>query len=481
MKLSHRIFLGYFLVVAIAGIFLLISIKDELRPAVRQSMEETLVDTANLLAEIVEREVQRQHITQGEFAAAMRDYLARQPNATIWGLTKGRTSFRIYITDEKGIVIYDSNQGKDVGKDYAQWNDVYLTLQGKYGARSTRVDPDNPETSTMHVAAAIRHEGRLMGVLTIAKPIVSIVPFIKLSQRNMLQAGLVLLAMALVLGWIFAHNAARSTRKLAAYARQVSQGGKAILPSIGEPELAQLGEAMESMRTALEGRAYVERYIHTLTHEIKSPLSGIRGASELLTEEMLPEDRKRFVQNIKEDAGRIQVIIDRLLELAKLEQQQALAINEPIIMPLLVEEIITAHAPQLVQKKLTVHTDIAASDHLTGDAFLIRQAVVNLLTNAMDFSPEAGVIQVRGTRLPSHYVLTITDAGQGIPAYAKDKIFERFYSLPRPDTGKKSSGLGLSFVQEVMQLHRGEVVITSGSSSGCEVTLTFPLTGNGKA
>lgn len=474
MKLSHRIFVGYFLVVAIAGFFLLKSVHEELRPAVRQSMEETLVDTANLLAEIVEQDVRNGTIATSNFADAIQDFLKRQPAADIWGFKKNTITHRIYITDDKGVVVYDSDEGKAVGEDYSRWNDVYLTLQGKYGARSTKADPHDDKSSIMHVAAPIKYEDEIIGVLTVSKPNISVLPFIQLTQRNIAQAGLVLFAVSLVLGWLISGFLVRSTKKLAHYADQVRQGKKTALPRISESELSQLGDAIESMRVALEGKEYVEQYVHTLTHEIKSPLSGITGASELLTEDMSAEDRARFIANIQEDTKRIQNLVDRLLDLAKLEQQQSLEQTHAVDIPKITEEILNSHETQLLHKSLTCNTQIHPSDQLNGDTFLIRQVINNIMDNAIDFSPKNGAIEIKGDVSGSHYILTIKDNGEGIPAYAQDRIFERFYSLPRPHTGKKSSGLGLSFVKEVMLLHRGEVRIDS-DSKGCSVSLIFPL------
>jgi two-component system sensor histidine kinase CreC len=474
MKLSHRIFLGYFLVVALAGFFLLKSVRDELRPAVRQSMEETLVDTANLLAEVVEEDVRGGRIMASDFSRAVQNFVLRNPGADIWGFQKNEIVYRIYITDEKGIVIYDSDHDQAVGEDYSQWNDVYLTLKGEYGARSTKTDPEDDESSVMHVAAPIRYNGQIIGVLTVSKPNISVLPFIQLTQRNIVKAGLVLFVAALVMGWFISGFLARSTRKLGDYAENVRQGKKASLPKISEPELSQLGDAIESMRVALEGKEYVERYVHALTHEIKSPLSGITGASELLSEDMNVEDRARFIANIKEDTRRIQNIVDRLLDLARLEQQQVLEKSEALDIPRLVEDIVISHETQFLQKSLAYITDIASSVRVQGDVFLVRQAINNILDNAIAFSPKYGLVEIKGAMFDERYVLTIQDEGEGVPPYARDKIFERFYSLPRPDTGKKSSGLGLGFVKEVMLLHHGEIRVDS-DRKGCRVSLVFPL------
>ena len=196
MRIGLRILLGYFLIVAVAALLLGRVFLQEVKPGVRQAMEDTLVDTANLLAEQAADDMIAGRIDDGRFAAHVRALTDRDLGADIWGFRKRRVSTRIYLTDARGIVVFDSD-GRDVGKDYSHWNDVYLTLRGKYGARSTRSDPHDETSSVMHVAAPIRQRDadgdRIIGVLTVAKPNQTIAPFIARSQTVILRWGIVLL------------------------------------------------------------------------------------------------------------------------------------------------------------------------------------------------------------------------------------------------------------------------------------------------
>lgn len=105
------------------------------------------------------------------------------PQADIWGLRKEAVNHRIYVTDASGKVLLDS-AGVAVGQDYSRWNDVYLTLRGQYGARSSREDPDDPDSSVMYVAAPIKDAGKIIGVVSVAKPNSSLQPYIDRSQRH---------------------------------------------------------------------------------------------------------------------------------------------------------------------------------------------------------------------------------------------------------------------------------------------------------
>src|SRR5690606_23422027 len=127
---------------------------------------------------------------------------------------------------------------------YSQWRDVYLTLRGEYGARSTMADPDDTLSTVMHVAAPIRDGGRIVGVLTVAKPNISVQPFIEISREKMTRISLLLVAASLLVGLFFAYWFTGSIRKLASYAQKVSRGERASLPKITESELAELGGAV---------------------------------------------------------------------------------------------------------------------------------------------------------------------------------------------------------------------------------------------
>lgn len=472
MRLGIRIFLVYFLFVGLTGYFILNTVREQVRPGVRQSTEETLVDTANLLAEILRDEVKAGTLGQGRLPELLKAYGKRQPRADIWGLAKNEVNHRIYVTDANGKVLLDSS-GEALGQDYSRWNDVYLTLRGEYGARSTRSDPDDPESSVMHVAAPIIDAGKIIGVVTVAKPNKSLQPYIDRSERRLFNLGLGLIVLGLLVGAGLSWWLARSLRRLTRYAQAVSEGERVALPHYRGGELAQLAGAVERMRTQLEGRAYVERYVHTLTHELKSPLAAIRGASELLQGPMSDEQRQRFASNIESESARMQQLIERLLDLAQVEQRQGLEDQQQVPLSALVDEVLLAQSARIESAGLQVRQRVPASVRLLCEPFLLRQAIGNLLENALDFTPPGGLLVVdletRGPRL----ALSLYNQGAAIPDYALGRLSERFYSLPRPGTGRKSTGLGLNFVEEVMQLHGGSLEVAN-VEDGVRVRLWLP-------
>ncbi|WP_335945422.1 two-component system sensor histidine kinase CreC [Pseudomonas sp. G166] len=472
MSLGIRIFLVYVLFIGLTGYFVLNTVMEEIRPGVRQSTEETLVDTANLMAEILRDDFKAGTLNQNRWPQLLKAYGERQPAATIWGLPKNQVSHRIYVTDAKGIVVLDSS-GAAVGQDYSRWNDVYLTLRGHYGARSTRSVADDPTSSVMHVGAPIRDNGRIIGVVTVAKPNSSLQPYIDRTERRLLAYGAGLVALGLLLGGLLSWWLSAALRRLTSYAQAVSQGRRVEVPHYRGGEFEQLAGAVEHMRTQLEGKAYVERYVHTLTHELKSPLAAIRGAAELLQSDMPAAQHQRFVSNIDSESVRMQRLIERLLNLAQIEQRQGL--EEKVAVPLaaLMEELLEARGGWIESRQLRIEQHIAADLVLTGEAFLLHQALGNLLDNALDFTPVNGLLRVSAERIGDCVQIHLFNQAEAIPDYALPRLSERFYSLPRPDSGRKSTGLGLNFVEEVVQLHGGAFQI-GNVEGGVEVVLRLP-------
>ena len=477
ISLTLRLFLVGALLAAAAGWITLRQVLGEIKPAVRQSTEETLVDTANLLAELVAQELKEGTLAQGDLPRVLAAYGQRRPGAEIWGIRKDEVNHRIYVTDERGIVVLDS-AGKAVGEDYSRWNDVFLTLRGRYGARTTEAIPGDERSTVMHVAAPVRDGGRIIGSVTVAKPNASVQPFIARAERLLVQLALGTLAVALVLGALLSWWLGHSIRRLTRFADAVTAGQRPAVPSLPGNELTQLATALDTMRTRLEGKDYVERYVQTLTHELKGPLAAIQGSAELLRREMTPEQRAHFLANIDVETARLKSLSERLLGLAQVEQRRGLEEVAHIPLRELVEELLAECAPRLELAGITADNAVPPGASVTGERFLLRQALLNLIDNAVGFTPAGGRFGVKAAagRLAAGapaWVISVCNEGEPIPDFALPRVTERFYSLARPGSGRKSTGLGLNFASEVAQLHGGEFRI-GNEPGGVRAELLLP-------
>jgi two-component system sensor histidine kinase CreC len=475
MKLGLRIFICYFAIFAVCFYFPIDWVLDNLRTRYLEGVEDPLVDQANILASIAGNEMEEGTFDAEKWGTIFKDVYSRKPSARIYELDKMNVDMSIYITDNTGKVIFDSNDGNNTGKDFKKWRDVILTLDGKYGARTTRKDPNDNRSSVLYVAAPIEVKGKLAGVLTVAKPTTNINNFIDSARPRILRVGLISALVALVLSLLATLWIIRPISRLKLYAEDIRHGKRVTLPRLDNTEIGDMGHAFERMKEALEGKKYVEQYVQTLTHEIKSPLSAIRGAAELLEENMPPETRERFLTNIRNEANRIQDIVDRMLELSELENRKKLKNVETVDFISIIKTVLESKQPMLLKKDLRVTVKTDNDSLIKGDPFLLNQAVANLIQNAIDFSPENSQIRVITEMDDNNLTLIVTDEGPGIPDYALEKIFDKFFSLKRPDTGKKSTGLGLSFVREVAELHNGKVSIENLAEGGAHAVFVIPI------
>ncbi len=478
MTIRTRSFLVYLVLVGGGLIFVVNWILSEVRPRYLESMEESLVDAANLLATTVESQaVHGGAINATELHAMLDPAYRRELSARIYTLNKKAIDLRVYVTDAHGKVIYDSDNGRAEGADYSRWLDVSRTLRGGYGARGSRLLPNDDASLVIYVAAPIIDHEETIGVLSVGKPTKNVNELVASAQRRVLWAAAVGLGLIVCTGVAFSVWLTTPIARLTAYARAVRDGRPATLPRLAGREVADLRKAFEEMRAALEGKQYIEHYTQALTHEIKAPLSGIRGAAELLSETMPPEERARFLDNIRREAERIQHLIDQLLQLAALEGRRALGPTQLVPLRAVIDDVAVSLQALSSAKTVTLE-NLAASRagtvvRVRADPFLLSLALTNLLKNAIEFSPFGGRITVDALVERGRVKMIVEDEGPGIPDFAKDRIFERFYSLPRPSTGVKSTGLGLSFVQEIAHLHGGTIRVENRAQGGCRAELTI--------
>jgi signal transduction histidine kinase len=216
-----------------------------------------------------------------------------------------------------------------------------------------------------------------------------------------------------------------------------------------------------------------------MSHELRTPLTSINGFAELLTTEPdLPEQAKEFVTIIANESQRLSRMINTFLAVTKLERKDR---QEVLKIPLRLDEVVkeTVASLQKDARKRRIRLVEQPTQRLppvAADKSMITQAVKNLVSNAIKYSPERTTVTV-STALEAETVrLSVEDRGYGIPAEAKDRVWEKFYRVVREGQEKdeESTGLGLSFVREVVEQHGGTVDLDSEVGRGSRFSFTLP-------
>lgn len=481
--MRSRFIIAFTLIISGIGYWAYDEIASSMERRYREVVEELLVDQVQLVASGLSTSWKISSLDQ-----AIQRSRTNQFEAKIYDLVKTSANLKAYVTDVQGKVIFHSESDSLVGADYSQWRDVFLTLKGEYGARSTRVDQSDKNTSVLWVSAPIYADGEIDGVLSLGKSVSDWSTLLNSAVWSVQKGtmGFIVLGIfsSLVMSlWIF-----NPLRKLQVFMDK----GNFDKSSDGD-EISRVASAFTSLQEDLQAKQYVENYVQILTHELKSPISAILGSTEILDSQPREDIRSKFTLNIESEAKRMQTLVETILKVSQLELENEIEKTEVSVSQLITQAEEALQHP-LFESKVTldIHYEkskmsqpqdsllslIDLSDlRINVDQILIVQALVNLLINATQYSPENEVIDLNiALDIPlNQLVFSVRDHGPGIPEYALERLFDKFYSLKKPRTGKKGTGLGLSLVNEVARLHRGTIEVKNSLQDGVEATLRLPL------
>ena len=454
MKIRTAIFGVYVAASALGFALMMALVLRDVRFRYVESMRRTLGDTAVFLGAQVAQDLPADDAWPRKLATL-------PPNADL---------LRVFACDQGGRVIFDSAVGGDIGKVYA----LAKRAETPTSAPASDVAPHEVVNGELRVATPVRRDGGVIGWVGVGRPMTTVVEGIRRARWSLVWSLGSVAAVMVLAGWWIASRLTHSLERLTEYALAVRDCRQVSPPHSKAKEVAALACAFEEMRVALEGKAYVERYTQALAHEIKAPLSSIRGAAELLAENPPSPDRERFVANLCAESDRLRQIVDRLLELASLEARRAGMAHQNIELETVVRDAHAAALGTAASRRVRLSCAVKSNVTVRGDSFLLAQALGNLIQNALEFSPEGGSVSIELVPEGRRAIVIVDDDGPGVPEYALARVFERFFSLPRPDTGRKSSGLGLSIVGEIARLHGGAVRLENRATGGARAIFLLP-------
>lgn len=363
-----------------------------------------------------------------------------------------------------------SSQPRAVETPIPERREVVTALAGSR-ATATRYAA-RPPAVFLFLAEPVRHAGQVVGVVYVTRSTQPV-----LVEMHRVRTGLIgVLALTLVLTAAvtvtLALTISRPLERLARAARRLSAGeAGVVIPLGGGGEISELAHEFDVMTRRLEERQrYISQFAADVAHEFKSPLTSIRGAAELLEEgaDDDPEARRRFLDNIKLDAGRLTRLVSRLLELSRID-----ASEQPLQLVDLRDIVARAIARSEGPTTPIVARYEASSSLLLARAPDLETALLNLLDNAQRFSPEGQpvTVVVSGPSSDDCLVVQVVDRGPGIAPEHAGRVFERFFTT---DAERDGTGLGLAIVKSVASAHRGHVSFRSGSGSGTCFELRLP-------
>ena len=214
-----------------------------------------------------------------------------------------------------------------------------------------------------------------------------------------------------------------------------------------------------------------------VTHELRTPLTAIQGISEVLTQfEVDPNRRREMNAAINDEAKRLARMIDDYLDITKLESGARTLRLAPTRITPIVDRAILLLEPVAAQRGIVIARHFSSEVPMVlVDADLMARAITNLIANAIKYSPPKAEVTVTIRADEGMLFIDVTDHGYGIAHEHLEKIFEKFYRVPRvEDVETPGTGLGLAMVREIMELHRGAVTVSSVPGAGSTFSLRLP-------
>ncbi len=269
----------------------------------------------------------------------------------------------------------------------------------------------------------------------------------------------------------------RPIKRLVMAVNWIAEGEYAVrVPVDRRDELGELARSIVTMSGQLQRiESMRQQFVSNVSHEIRSPLTSIKGFSAELARDSLPPDtRKHYAEIVTLECERLSRLSEGLLRLAALDAQQ-LPYNPSVIrLDELLRRVVISIEPLISAKELLVEANMDEVV-IQADADLLTQVWLNVLSNSIKFTPAGGMIRITLTRKGGEAHVRIADTGIGIPEAHLDRLFERFYKADSSRNRNSSgSGLGLSIVHGIVALHGGRIVVRSEQEQGTEVTVTLP-------
>ena len=288
-----------------------------------------------------------------------------------------------------------------------------------------------------------------------------------------------------VLALVIIEIGLRPLRRMGAVAGEIAAGdlSRRVEPATAKTEIGRLGLALNAMlsqietafaqRTASEGR--LRRFIADASHELRTPLTSIRGYSEMLRRGAAesPIDADVARRRIEEESVRMSALVDDMLLIARLDQGRPLE-TKPVDLKTIAQD--AAADAQAVSPRRAITIDAPQSVVVSGDDTRLRQAVGNLVRNALVHTPAGTPIEINVTTQNGSARLSVADHGSGLRAEDRDRIFEPFYRAdPSRSRDSGGAGLGLSIVSAVIVAHGGRVDVKETSGGGATFAVELPL------
>lgn len=318
-------------------------------------------------------------------------------------------------------------------------------------------------------------------IVVLAQPLQPFGAVLNDAKDYMIPAILVALAVSFAVAYLLGRQISRPVARLANAARAVGRGDYSQqVPVEGNDELATLSMQFNEMASEV-GRAHqIQRdFIANVSHDLKTPLTSIQGFSQAILDgaTKTQADYRQAASIINTEAQRMNRMVTELLSLASLQNGLSSLDMRPLEISPVLSQLILAMQPQAAQAGVQLSAQFSRTNPVVfADVDRLKQALSNLIENALKYTPAGGTVNIRLEEIPNGVSVQIEDTGKGIPAADLKRVAERFYQVDksRSDSDGRSLGLGLTIAHEIINAHGGQIAVSSREGIGTTVRVTLP-------
>lgn len=376
------------------------------------------------------------------------------------------------VLSPDGAILYRNDRLADRTMDGAPFDGEGV---GGYSERSTRISD-----GTLVMLASRRHllDGRPI-LIRLAYSEERIWSRLSEFWLIVLLALPVVLGLAAIAGYSMVNRALDPIHKMVQRAEEITtERLHDRLPVQSSDELGQLGRVFNQMLSRIEQSfEQLRRFTADASHELRTPLAAIRAVGEVsLQKETTAEEYRDTIGSMLEEISRLTNLVENLLTLSRADGGQILMNLETFPLSEIMEQAARLLDVLMEEKHLTFHCETDPKAMVRGDRSILRLAAINILHNAVKFTPAAGIITARVSCEGSKILMSVTDSGPGIPVEHAMKVFDRFYRVDQARAGGQSgAGLGLPIAQWAARAHDGEIGLSPAPGGGCMFWIRLPL------
>lgn len=390
----------------------------------------------------------------------------------------------VQVSDANGNIIYDDtwSRGSEHEDDLAAQTSA--SVSGTR-TRATSLAPTNAESvvdkSIVTMSGQTVGSVRLWAYGSEALLTKGDAEFRTLSYNAVVYAGFVAVLLAVIAGVMVSRKLAKPIKSITSTASQIRSGDLTARTGIvGDDEIGQLGETFDDMATSLERDLKLEhRLTSDVAHELRTPLMAMLATVEAMQDGVLPADEEHL-ETVASEVRRLSRLVSAMLQLSRIENGTTKFDPEKTDIVLLVRSVVEAQEQLFADRGLKLKFDVQNGRReifCEVDRDMIRQCVINLMSNALRYTPEDGYVVVAVSQEGRDAIVSVTDTGIGIAKEDLARVFSRFW---RSDASREREsgglGVGLALTKEIIDRHHGFIGVESELGKGTKFTLHFPRT-----